>query len=95
MQPAPAPLPDPPAPLTASQSKIRDEMFDEPVDGGNRLVDLGNLLDFMQTAPCAQCLGQEGFDVNERKRRLASVLSFRCKRCHFERGLHTSKEHQQ
>lgn len=94
MQPAPAPLPDPPAPLTASQSKIRDEVFDEPVDGGNRLVDLGNLLDFMQTTPCAQCLVQEGFDVKERKRGLASVLSFRCKRCHFERGLHTSKEHQ-
>ena len=62
---APLAQPDPPIPASASQSKVRLENFEIPIEGGNRLVDVSNLLDFIQASPCSECLVQEGFEVAE------------------------------
>lgn len=93
IQHEPTPQPDPPVPVTASQSKIRQAHLDEPLDGGNRLVDVGNLLNFVQASPCSQCLMQEGYEVKERKIGMSSVFTFQCKICRFQRVLNSSKEH--
>jgi hypothetical protein len=91
--PNPAPVADPPAQLSTSQKKIRDEKVNEEDDGGSRLVDFGNLVDFLQASPCAECFSQEGFNITEWKSGLASILTVECKLCGFERTLKTSKEH--
>jgi hypothetical protein len=90
---APLAQPDPPIPASASQSKVRLENFEIPIEGGNRLVDVSNLLDFIQASPCSECLAQEGFEVAEVKMGVASTFTFRCKACRFHRELKSSKEH--
>jgi hypothetical protein len=89
----PPTIPDPAVPLTASQSKIRPQERPGARDGGNRLIDVDNMVDFVQGTPCSMCLKEEGFEVREKKMGLSSTFTFRCKACTHERVLKTSKDH--
>jgi hypothetical protein len=80
-------------PITASQMKVKAGNVEAGSDRGNRMIDLDNLLQFVEGSPCTDCLEIGGVQLKENKSGIASILTFQCRNCGHERFLHTSKDH--